>query len=227
MMHKAWCSMEDVPYCFLRSSIKFQGHMGQKNLPILTRIERFRTVTSVWIHRWIWNALLFFEVIHQISRSHGLKIDDFGSNLSKITRPVADIKSLRFALFMYFQSSKIIKNCDFFGHFLIRFLLWKHETWFIGIPVVCKVYPHPQPPPQLHPPVELVRPSGLLLFNNIQFVSYIIYEIYNSHTEVIGATSQNGWIRQKKLWGQIECLGFEFQALIFLEDLVGHLRWRH
>ena len=30
MMHKAWCSIEDVPYCILRSSIKFQGHTGQK-----------------------------------------------------------------------------------------------------------------------------------------------------------------------------------------------------
>ena len=30
MMHKAWRSVEEVPYCFLRSSIKFQGHTGQK-----------------------------------------------------------------------------------------------------------------------------------------------------------------------------------------------------
>ena len=108
MIHKAWSSIEEVPYCFARSSVKFQGYMGQKiadfypnwafpdcnsNLnspmdlkwctkleaaqercpvvfqghpsnfkvtqdkksPILTRIECFRTVTSVSIHRWIWN----------------------------------------------------------------------------------------------------------------------------------------------------------------------------
>ena len=30
MMHKAWCSIEEVPYCFARPSIKFQGHKGQK-----------------------------------------------------------------------------------------------------------------------------------------------------------------------------------------------------
>ena len=29
-MHKAWCSIEEMPYCFLRPSIKFQGHMGWK-----------------------------------------------------------------------------------------------------------------------------------------------------------------------------------------------------
>ena len=30
MMHKAWHDIEGVPYCFSRSSIKFQGHAGQK-----------------------------------------------------------------------------------------------------------------------------------------------------------------------------------------------------
>ena len=32
MMHKAWSSIEEVPYCFSRSSIKFQGNMGQQNI---------------------------------------------------------------------------------------------------------------------------------------------------------------------------------------------------
>ena len=83
MMHKAWSKIEDVPCCFPRSSVKFQGHTGQKKSPIFSRIERFRTVTPVWIHRWLWNdaqrltnhrcALLFFKAIHQISRSHGTK----------------------------------------------------------------------------------------------------------------------------------------------------------
>ena len=30
MMHKAWSSNEEVPYCFSRSSVKFQGHMALK-----------------------------------------------------------------------------------------------------------------------------------------------------------------------------------------------------
>ena len=49
-----------------------------------TQLNRFRTVTPVWIHIWWWNdayslmmltrgALLFFKVICQISRSHGSK----------------------------------------------------------------------------------------------------------------------------------------------------------
>ena len=199
MIHKAWSSIEEVPYCFSRSYIKFQGHTAlkivkfnpnwafpdcnsslnslmamkcctkletakercpivfqghpsnfkvtrDKTSPILTQIgrfrtigrsqlsnpsdlpcspcshhriimkfsgvitndksdvhakgqgqgskvkvtevntqlNRFRTVTLVWIHIWWWNdayslmmlrrgALLFFKVIRQISRSHGSK----------------------------------------------------------------------------------------------------------------------------------------------------------
>ena len=30
MMHKAWRSIEEVPYCFSRSFIKFHGHTGGK-----------------------------------------------------------------------------------------------------------------------------------------------------------------------------------------------------
>ena len=30
MLHKAWSSIEEVPYCFARSSVKFQGHTAKK-----------------------------------------------------------------------------------------------------------------------------------------------------------------------------------------------------
>ena len=32
MMHKAWSSIEEVPYCFSRSSVKFQGHTALKTV---------------------------------------------------------------------------------------------------------------------------------------------------------------------------------------------------
>ena len=84
MMHKAWSSIEEMPYCFLGSSVKFLGHTTKKIVDFHTRIERFRTVTPIWIHQWVQNevqslmyhrrgALLFFKVIHAISRSHGTK----------------------------------------------------------------------------------------------------------------------------------------------------------
>ena len=65
-------SIEEVPYCFSRSSVKLQGHTVQKICQFFTQIERFRIVTPVWIDRWISNnaqsltlygrgALLFFD----------------------------------------------------------------------------------------------------------------------------------------------------------------------
>ena len=62
---------------------KGQGQRSKvKVTEVKTQLNRFRTVTSVWIHIWWWNdahslmllrrgALLFFKVIPQISRSHG------------------------------------------------------------------------------------------------------------------------------------------------------------
>ena len=64
---------------------KVQGQRSKvKVTEVTTQLNRFRTVTPVWIHIWWWNdayslmllrrgALLFFKVIRQISRSHGSK----------------------------------------------------------------------------------------------------------------------------------------------------------
>ena len=30
MMHRAWCCLREVPYCFSRSFVKFQGHTAKK-----------------------------------------------------------------------------------------------------------------------------------------------------------------------------------------------------
>ena len=38
MMHKAWSSMEEVPYCFSRSSVKLQGHTALKKRPIWPKL---------------------------------------------------------------------------------------------------------------------------------------------------------------------------------------------
>ena len=65
---------------------KGQGQRSKiKATEVTTQLNRFQTVTPVWIHIWWWNdttyslmllkrgALLFFKVICQISRSHGAK----------------------------------------------------------------------------------------------------------------------------------------------------------
>ena len=54
IMHTAESSIEEVPYCFSRSSVKFQGHTALKTANF-TQIGRFRTVTPDWIHKWLRN----------------------------------------------------------------------------------------------------------------------------------------------------------------------------
>ena len=62
-----------------------QGQRSKvKVTEVTTQLNRFQTVTPVWIQIWWWNdayslmllrrgALWFFKVIHQISKSHGSK----------------------------------------------------------------------------------------------------------------------------------------------------------
>ena len=64
---------------------KAQGQRSKvKVTEVNTQLTHFRTITPVWIHIWWWNdaqslmlirrgALLFLEVIYQISRSHDSK----------------------------------------------------------------------------------------------------------------------------------------------------------
>ena len=111
MMHEAWCSIEEVPFWFSRSFVKFQGHMGQNKLPILTRIECFWTVcvTSVWIHWWLWMMhkawrsieevhYCFFRSSNKFQGRTGQKIEDLNLIWVRLLSQSA-IKSLRFALF--------------------------------------------------------------------------------------------------------------------------------
>ena len=70
-----------------QGKVRAKGH-GQRSkdkvTEVTTQLNRFRTVTPVWIHIWWWNdtyslilrrrgALLFLKVIRQMSRSHGAK----------------------------------------------------------------------------------------------------------------------------------------------------------
>ena len=71
---------------------KDQGQRSKvKVTEVKTQFSSFQTITPVWIHIWWWNdvqslmwhargVLLFFKVVHQISRSHGTKIADFYPN---------------------------------------------------------------------------------------------------------------------------------------------------
>ena len=91
MMRKAWSRIAGVPSCFSMSSVKFQGHTAKTTCRFSPKLGIFQTLTPVWVRQWLRNdvqslnqhrrgALLFLNVIRQISRSHGSKIADFDMN---------------------------------------------------------------------------------------------------------------------------------------------------
>ena len=90
-MPKAWCCLGEVPYCFSRSSIKFQGHMAKKiidfdqNLQFRTVTPQFEFTNSYEMMHKAWNSIE--EVPYCLSRSSvifqghtGQKIIDFDPN---------------------------------------------------------------------------------------------------------------------------------------------------
>ena len=129
-----WCAKLEATQNWC--PIIFRGH------PSITQISRslgtkncqFRPewVFPARIHWWEWNdatnliwykrgALLFFEVIHQISRSHGLKNRQYESYLSNVIRPVAAIKSLRFVLLYFLLLTSRIAST---WHYLAWYCKW-------------------------------------------------------------------------------------------------------
>ena len=91
MIHKAWSSIDEMPYCFSRSSVKLQGHMAKKNHRFWPKLG----VSGLWIqleftdgyemiHR-AWSCIV--EVPYCFSRSYvkfqghtALKIVEFDPN---------------------------------------------------------------------------------------------------------------------------------------------------
>ena len=104
-----WCTKLNVRrgallvffFFFFRSSIKFQGHTAEKNHRFWHKLGVSGLFLIQW---WLWNnaqslkqhrsgVLLFFKVIHQISRSQGgvggavrfLVVGTIGQSLGKTT----------------------------------------------------------------------------------------------------------------------------------------------
>ena len=80
----SWNFQELLLMTKVRSMQKVKVRGQRSRSEVTTQLNRFRTVTPVWILIWWWNdayslmllrrgALLFFKVIRQISMSHGSK----------------------------------------------------------------------------------------------------------------------------------------------------------
>ena len=112
MMHKAWSNIEGVPYCFSRSSVKFQGHTGEK-IADFDPNWVFPDLTWVLICRWLSNdtqsfkqhrrgAPLFFKIILQISRSHETKQVSFKKEVGVMVNDLVFWLTVCIILKMYY-----------------------------------------------------------------------------------------------------------------------------
>ena len=75
MLHKAWNSKEEMPYCFPRSSIKFQGHTGQNitdfdpnwAFPDYRPVAAFKSLRfALFFQKWDFKFSYFPEVFPQL-----------------------------------------------------------------------------------------------------------------------------------------------------------------
>ena len=75
---------------FFKVIRKFQGHMVTHKSLILTQNGHFRTVTPIWIHRWIWNDAQSLKQCPIVFQGHlsNLKVtwDKKSSILNRIAR---------------------------------------------------------------------------------------------------------------------------------------------
>ena len=108
MLHKAWSSIEEVPYCFSRSSVKSQGHTALKMIefhPNWAFPDCNSSLNTPMVTKWctkhkVWSRIE--EVPYCLSRSYvklqghtALKIVDFDPNwaipdcISSLESPMA------------------------------------------------------------------------------------------------------------------------------------------
>ena len=149
MMHRAWSSIVEVPYCFSRSYVKFQGHTALKivefdpnwafpdcnsslNSPMAmkccTKLETAKERCPIVFQGHPSN----FKVTRE-------NITDFDPNWAfPDYRPVAAFKSLRFALFSYNQTV-ISSQYLVFGAFLVNVWIKLTELRIIQVgPFRCR-----------------------------------------------------------------------------------------
>ena len=120
MVHRAWSSIVEVPYCLSRSYVKFQGHTALKiiefdpNWAFYGQQLQFEFTDGYEMLHKAWNSK--GEVPYCFPRSSikfqghtGQNITNFDPNWAfPDYRPVAAFKSLRFALLI--TSSQIIHD---------------------------------------------------------------------------------------------------------------------
>ena len=128
MKHNAWSSLDEMPYYFLRPSVKFRGHTAKKIVafyPNWAFLNCNLSLNSPMATKWCTKLKVAWKRCPVVYRGHpsnfkvtrAKKNRRFESNLNKITRPVAAIKSHRFALLFILCQGTVVGG-------LLAWCLW-------------------------------------------------------------------------------------------------------
>ena len=108
MMHKAWRSIEEVPYCFSRSSIKLYGHTGGK-IDDLNRIWDYLAGRSYQILQICLVTKLIYQNCDSIAWKSAIECD----GKSMMTDNNLNMKEiLKLLIFNYIISDYLWSNGD-------------------------------------------------------------------------------------------------------------------
>ena len=104
MLHKAWDSKGEVPYCFPRSSIKFQGHTGQ-NITDFDPNWAFPDYRPVAAFK-----SLRFALFHCNSRNHRARHFPLPNGPGQVKLPVGQVDLDRFFFFILYKQIEEFQN---------------------------------------------------------------------------------------------------------------------
>ena len=151
MMHKAWCSKEEVPYCFPRPSIKFQGHKGQK-IDDLDQIwarllGRSQLSNPSDLPCLVWNTFLYKVLFTTLSRPFLIDVV-FRLLITRVSTTSWKLAVLNnWGTWIYLRIvTELSRNISYIRHFCLFYLLgtnhrnrrfkfciknivWRREKW--------------------------------------------------------------------------------------------------
>ena len=130
MMHKAWCSIEEVPYYFSGSSIKFRGHTGWKiddSNPIWVRLLGRSQLSNPS------DLLCFLSFFIFV----GCPIPPKGVDCSKFSSDVVFLVRTRYI--QSFSVASLWKKVAFFTTDKQRVLMHGHQGWNVRHGL-CHIY---------------------------------------------------------------------------------------
>ena len=119
MMHKVWSCIEEAPYCFSGSFVKFQGHAGQKIADFNPNLV-FPDYNFILISQMAMKWCSQLDIDHKFITGIYHKVDDFNFEVISYPFPQSNVHSMLGYSTYYSQLIRFFKLCNNNNDFLFR-----------------------------------------------------------------------------------------------------------